>query len=29
MIDNFGKIYVFPGIVEEIAGKGRGVIANR
>jgi hypothetical protein len=29
MIDNFGNIYVFPGIVEEITGKGRGVIATR
>ncbi|HLO89802.1 MAG TPA: hypothetical protein VK172_01435 [Lentimicrobium sp.] len=29
MLENFGKTYVFPGSVEEIAGKGRGVIATR
>ncbi len=29
LLENFGKIYVFPGSVEEIEGKGRGVVASR
>jgi len=29
MLENFGKTYVFPGSVEEIVEKGRGVIATR
>jgi len=29
IIDGFGKIYVFPGSIEEVSGKGRGVIASR
>ena len=29
MLETFGKSTVFPGSIEEIAGKGRGVIAAR
>ena len=29
ILENFGKIYVFPGSIEEIKGKGRGIIASR
>lgn len=29
ILENFGKTCVFPGSVEDIAGKGRGVIATR
>lgn len=29
MLENLGKSYVFPGSVEVIPGKGRGVIATR
>jgi hypothetical protein len=29
IIDSFGKTSVFPGMIEKINGKGRGVIATR
>ena len=29
MLENFGKTYVFPGSIEEIKAKGRGVVATR
>ncbi len=29
LLEKFGKNYVFPGSIEEIPGKGRGVIAAR
>lgn len=28
-MESFGKTSVFPGIVEKVPGKGRGVIATR
>ena len=29
ILESFGKTSVFPGIVEKVAGKGKGVIATR
>lgn len=29
ILEKFGKTSVFPGIIEEVVGKGRGVIASR
>jgi hypothetical protein len=29
ILEKFGKTCVFPGIIELVAGKGRGVIASR
>lgn len=29
LVVNFGKIFAFPGCIDQIPGKGRGVIATR